>query len=689
MGKLSHAALALKARYSLLTDVDLAKPEVRARADAVEHKCAAKTPMLQRLLVHRSYLLALMAVMYTLQLADKIWALNSEFKTYDSIKRCPTLPEASFLTEELELNTYYTGWWEKCGATEPDKQYRISGDNATKATSSFCFFSLGQGESYVLTPLANIANSGVSTLQQFTTNGLDKINATTVNGYGVYILTDPSEASWYTNLTAVASMKVFNVWSASIASSSSFTPACPSDSTDLSDTVANGGLGFGYFNVSGVEYEIQCYADTEDDGTPLNGWYTWPKGETYDDDYFEDDSVFLWTSPKNSTFPGFTAENQCGTLPELVRSCCTSKEVLYSTKNTPELIKVRKAISLVNIVMNALSAVFAIYAALNWTNLRTSRKCVVYAWLMPFVIACVLGTLPLATMAKISASKMFDDTLIKAVDDADFDSLVKFFNILMPNEAQNLVETLQYYYDESRDSGRRIADIGAQIEFRLKTMVGTMLPLGITALTLPLSIEKAAVSCKEMFPSAVWIGWITRIMPMFYMPWAVAVFCAVCQIFAGPLITGAIMAVLLAKVISFTANAGAHTSSHATHEEYRLARKPTKRVLSTVMLLQGGAVACIVTAVLTDKYLKSIGIVALIGEKLDTSALKAETAHLIISIMIATLAKSSNAIVMFNDIFTGMIAAVAAMPPCKEDNENALALNKMLSGDETAPASAI
>jgi hypothetical protein len=691
----SHAKHALKARFSMMTDVDLNTPEIAARAVVVKDQCAATTPQLQRLLVHRSYLLALMAVMYSLQLADKIWAVTGEFKTYDDIKRCPTLAEASFLTEPLELNSYYTGWWEKCGATEADKQYRLSGED-TKATGSFCFFSLGKGDSYVLTPLTNVANTDVSNLQEFTDAGLDQVNTTTANDFGIYIHTDPSTESWYSNYTARAAEKVFEKWSVAYNADSTFKPVC----TDLDADTANsgatpvdlsalGGYNFGYFNVAGEDYRIMCFTETQDDGSVLNGWYYWPKLDPYNDDDFEDDSVFLYTSPYISAdSPGFTATDQCGELPVLERACCTSKEVLVSTKNTPQLIKVRKGISLVSVIMNGLSAICAIIAALNWTNLRLSRKMVVYAWLTPFIMACVLGTLPLAYMAKISATQMYDDTLIKTVDDADFDGIVKFFNILMPNEASNLVDTLQYFYDESRDAGRQIAEVASQIEFRLKTMVTTMLPLGITALTLPLSIEKAAVSAKEMFPSAVWIGWITRIMPMVYMPWAVAVFCAVCQIFSGPYVTAALMCLLLMKIISFTHNATVHTQSYMTHEDYRLARKPSKSISAVLALLSVAALGLLITALLTDKYLKEIGIVALIGE-IDPSMFGSATARLIFSILIAMLAKSSNAIVMFNDIFTGMVAASAGIEACKEDEHNALELKKMLMGDDTAPASSI
>ena len=687
----SHAQNALKARFSMLTDVDLKRPEVAVRADLVKNKCAAETPQLQRLLVHRSYLLALMAVMYSLQLADKIWAITAEFKTFDDIKRCPTLAEASFLTEPLELNSYYTGWWEKCGATEADKQYRLSGED-TKATGSFCFFSLGKGDSYVLTPLTNVANTDVSNLQEFTNNNLDQVNTTTVNDFGIYIHTDPSTASWYSNYTARAAEKVFGVWSTEYNADSTWRPSCTSQNIDLSDdsaTAIAGGNQFGYFTVAGDDYRIMCFSETQDDGSVLDAWYYWPEPGTYNDADFEDDSVFLYTSPYISAdSPGFTAADQCGELPVLERACCTSKEVLVSTKNTPQLIKVRKGISLVGVIMNGLSAVCAIIAALNWTNLRLSRKMVVFAWLTPFIMACVLGTLPLAYMAKISATQMYDDTLIKAVDDADFDGIVKLFNILMPNEASNLVDTLQYFYDESRDAGRRIAEVYSQIEFRLKTMVTTMLPLGITALTLPLSIEKAAVSAKEMFPSAVWIGWITRIMPMVYMPWAVAVFCAVCQIFSGPYVTAALMCLLLMKIISFTHNATAHTQAYMTHEDYRQARKPSKRISAVIALLSVAALGLLVTALFTDKYLKEIGIVALIGE-IDPSMFGSATARLIASIIIAMLAKSSNAIVMFNDIFTGMVAASAGISACKEDEHNALELKKMLMGDDAAPASSI
>ena len=680
----THALLALKSRFSMLTDVDLAKPEVKKRAEVVEKDCAANTPLLQRLLVHRSYMLSLMAVMYTIQLAFNIWVVKEEFDTYNSIKRCPTLPEASFLTEPLKDNTYYTGWWEKCGASEDGKQYRVSGKDATRSTGSYCFYSLGVGESYTMTPLTTIAKTDVSNVQQYTAKGLDLINATTVNDYGVYIKTDPSESltSWYSNHTARAAEKVFSVWAAAVAADPTFTPKCTNAKIDLSSPDED---DFGYFTENGEEYEIQCFIDEEDPDNTHNKWYYWTKGQDYDEDLFDYDSIFLYTKIwESADSPGFTAANECGALPDLVRSCCTSKEVLHSGKNSPDLIRVRKGISLVNVIMNGASAFFALYGALNWKNLRVSQKCVLYAWLTPFVVACVLGTLPLATMAKINADKIYDDTLIKTVDDAAFDSLVSYFNILMPAEAENLVETLQYFYDETQYSGRLVADIGAQIEFRIKAMVGTMLPLAITALTLPVSIEKAAVSAKEMFPSAVWIGWITRIMPMFYMPWAAAMFCALCQIFSGPYITVAFMSLLMAKIVSFAHNPGAHTKPYTTYEQYRAARKPTKRTSIVLMALFVSAVGFFIAALFTDKYAKLIGIVALIGE-IDASMFKSLTARLIITIVVSSLAKSANAIVMFNDIFTNMVAAVAGVPERKEDTQNTLALKKMLSGNDTAP----
>ena len=59
---------------------------------------------------------------------------------------------------------------------------------------------------------------------------------------------------------------------------------------------------------------------------------------------------------------------------------------------------------MIKILMNGLSAVAAIVAAVKWTDLVLSRRLAVVAWLAPFVVHSVFDALPLATMAKLSST---------------------------------------------------------------------------------------------------------------------------------------------------------------------------------------------------------------------------------------------------------------------------------------------
>ena len=122
-----------KSRATFPCDLDLDKEAKRAGVLEQKNPLVAEEPAFQRLFVHRGLPLALMASAYVLYLFDNVWTITNEFKTYDSIKRCPDLGEPEFTNmtigtfddENADLNTYYSGRWESCGATENGKQYRM------------------------------------------------------------------------------------------------------------------------------------------------------------------------------------------------------------------------------------------------------------------------------------------------------------------------------------------------------------------------------------------------------------------------------------------------------------------------------------------------------------------------------------------------------------------------------------
>ena len=76
---MSSAIAVFKAILSSPTDVDLAKEQ--RRAELVKSKSEVNEPAIQRLLVHRGYLLALMAMAYSLFFFDNCWSIVNEFKT--------------------------------------------------------------------------------------------------------------------------------------------------------------------------------------------------------------------------------------------------------------------------------------------------------------------------------------------------------------------------------------------------------------------------------------------------------------------------------------------------------------------------------------------------------------------------------------------------------------------------------
>jgi len=674
----------LKARLSSPVDIDLA--EESRQVELLQAKTDTTEPALQRIFVHRGRLLTLMAVAYLLFFLDNCWSIANEFRTYDAIVRCPTLSEPDFLTKTFDRDattTYYSGWWESCGNTEAQKQHRFLAKDV-QAVGSWCLLSFGQtnGGSFVVLPFSNVAQSTVNNMTQFHEQHLDKVTADTAEEPAVMLKASPSIDStfaneWYDDDVQGAVDITFPAWRASYQSDNTFQPQCTSPTKPMF-------AGATFLDRRNSLQDIRCWTDV--DGNDF--WYYWGQGDTSDATLFTDfdnffryawENVVFVTQPDNEGAHGI-----CGAFDPLSRTCCTSEQVLTSAKNPPELVRVRKAVAIIKICMNALSAFAAIIAAFKWTDIVTSRRLATTAWLLPFVVSSVLAMMPLATLANLKSAQAYDDSLIKALDDVDVDGMVKSVALLMPDQATYVSDTLNNFYYDNRQTGRDVSEIALEIEFRLKTMTGTLIPLALSALALPGAITAASIHVKELFPSSAWIGWLIRLMPIFYLPWASAIFCGLSQIFSGPFVTCAVASFLLMKVVDVGYNPRAHTVSYKSFEDYRTARRPSKLTFVVLKTLLLASVGFIIAALSTDKYLKRIGIKSLVGETQD---LGAETAHFIINFLIGFVAKSSNSVVMFTDVLLIVIAFVARAPLSVEDERIATALSYTLrTSVESAPA---
>jgi len=674
----------LKARLSSPVDIDLA--EESRQVELLQAKTDTTEPALQRIFVHRERLLTLMAVAYLLFFLDNCWSIANEFRTYDAIVRCPNLSEPDFLTKTFDRDfttTYYSGWWESCGNTEAQKQHRFLAKDV-QAVGSWCLLSFGQtnGGSFVVLPFSNVAQSTVNNMTQFHEQHLDKVTADTAEEPAVMLKASPSIDStfaneWYDDDVQGAVDITFPAWRASYQSDNTFQPQCTSPTKPMF-------AGATFLDRRNSLQDIRCWTDV--DGNDF--WYYWGQGDTSDATLFTDfdnffryawENVVFVTQPDNEGAHGI-----CGAFDPLSRTCCTSEQVLTSAKNPPELVRVRKAVAIIKICMNALSAFAAIIAAFKWTDIVTSRRLATTAWLLPFVVSSVLAMMPLATLANLKSAQAYDDSLIKALDDVDVDGMVKSVALLMPDQATYVSDTLNNFYYDNRQTGRDVSEIALEIEFRLKTMTGTLIPLALSALALPGAITAASIHVKELFPSSAWIGWLIRLMPIFYLPWASAIFCGLSQIFSGPFVTCAVASFLLMKVVDVGYNPRAHTVSYKSFEDYRTARRPSKLTFVVLKTLLLASVGFIIAALSTDKYLKRIGIKSLVGETQD---LGAETAHFIINFLIGFVAKSSNSVVMFTDVLLIVIAFVARAPLSVEDERIATALSYTLrTSVESAPA---
>jgi len=343
-------------------------------------------------------------------------------------------------------------------------------------------------------------------------------------------------------------------------------------------------------------------------------------------------------------------------------------------------------------VLSGVSMLSAWIATYKWDDMRRSQFFAAASWVAPFVVSCFLAMMPLAYLADMDGKKVFNDVLNKNLEFADIDDGIKFMNAVTPastdqyGSREGIIVPILSFLTENKVYGEDVSNTAIDIEFRLKTMASALLPLALTALALPGGIAKAAIQVKELFTSLAWIGWLIRLMPMFYLPWAAAIFCGMSQIYAGPYVTCAVASFLVMKVAEVTLNGGVHTKVHESCEEYRKDRSGSRTSFVIVKSLLVLSIAFFIAACLTDDYLKTYGIKAIVGEVQDLST---ETVHFIFSFIFAFLAKSANTIVMFTDLLLVMVAFIATTSPKGEDETGALTLKDALSKQRAAaPAGA-
>ena len=101
----------------------------------------------------------------------------------------------------------------------------------------------------------------------------------------------------------------------------------------------------------------------------------------------------------------------------------------------------------------------------------------------------------------------------------------------------------------------------------------------------------------------------------------------------------AVTYLLLMTVINLAYKPSVDTRSYASCEGYRTVRCPSKVQFLMLKTLLWASVAFLVVALLTDKYLKKLGIKALVGEM---PSLMAQVAQFVVKLAIGFVSKSSN-----------------------------------------------
>ena len=137
--KIMSVFAVFKSRFSFPADVVLDE----GSAKELDEKGYAE-PKLQQLLTHRRSLLAFMSVFYTLALIDNIWALSTEFASYNDVRRCPNSSQSNVLTKNVTqlmdvVLTFGGTYWGKCEADHMSYRYEEdeNGDDV-KVNQTMC-----------------------------------------------------------------------------------------------------------------------------------------------------------------------------------------------------------------------------------------------------------------------------------------------------------------------------------------------------------------------------------------------------------------------------------------------------------------------------------------------------------------------------------------------------------------------
>lgn len=671
----------LKARFSFPADA-----VVDEKSSKELEKLGYRGPKLQRLMTHRRSLITFMALFYTVAFLDRIWTITTEFKTLDDIRRCPQSAESDLMTKSFEelmsvAPAFGGSRWGKC---EDHVQYRYAekctGEDDdevcsdVKADSTQCI-GRPNDQLALITPFSQFVKI-IDDDDDVSDEAFDTTESSSVDPPVGFTVNDaffglsPLLVYW------LGDSEVYEY------------PECSTNYGTLAS--------FDHLDLDVlITVNIKCFTNATMGGGLDTSWYIENAAEpaVYTDTapFTAFETVVAYTS-STKVATASTCGGAGGAFPTMSRPCCTSQEVLTSAKNPPELVDIRKNISIVNLALSCISMLSAWIASYKWADMRLSQIFAAASWIAPFVISCVLAMMPLAYLAQMDGEKVFNNVLTKNLDFADLDNGIKYMNALTPAEAnqygmrESIIYPMISFLDENAVFGQDVSNTAIDIEFRLKTMASALLPLALTALALPGGIAKASIQVKELFTSLAWIGWLIRLMPIFYLPWAAAIFCGLSQIYAGPFVTCAVAAFLVMKVCEVTFNGVVHTRNHESCEEYRKERSGSFLSFVIIKSLLVMTVGFFIAAVLTDDYLKTYGIKAIVGE---VSNIGTETVHFLFSFIFAFLAKSANTIVMFTDLLLIMVAFIATSNPSGDDETNAVALKVALSKEHAvAPAGA-
>ena len=482
----------LKARFSF--PVDCAIDEQSEKELAAKGYVGSK---LQRLVAHRRALLTFMAIFYTVAFCDRIWTLNTEFKTLNDVRRCPESGQTDVLSKSLEqlLSVAPAFGGSRWGECEADHyQYRYN-ENCTetgeageevcvdvKAAETTCI-GRPNDQLAIVTPFSQFIkvideNAGDSFLYTTETSSADPPVGFTIND----------------SIFALGELMVY--WLGDDPDN----PVYPECATNYATVTT-----FTNVDGDGLDYNIKCFTNATMGGGFDSSWYVEQVGatNTYTDanPFTSFDTVVAYTSSTKVS----TAATCGGAYPTMSRPCCTSEEVLKSAKNPAELVDIRKNISIVNLVLSGVSMLSAWIATYKWDDMRRSQFFAAASWVAPFVVSCFLAMMPLAYLADMDGKKVFNDVLNKNLEFADIDDGIKFMNAVTPastdeyGSREGIIVPILSFRTENKVYVEDVSNTAIDIEFRLTPLSSAPLhhQPKVSAFLFPLTISPLLPPQKE------------------------------------------------------------------------------------------------------------------------------------------------------------------------------------------------